>query len=104
MKRSILRPVWLPLLEHPLAHDVRARSLECLVDDAIVIAGLTATPEPEAPPETLLKKHPFVDPGPAVTKRVLRSPIRPGDEPVERHPYIDEYVAHLVLPCQGDVP
>ena len=38
-----------------------------------------------------------MDRGPAVTKRILRSPIRPGDEAVERHPHTDEYFTHTLL-------
>jgi hypothetical protein len=70
--------------EHLAAHDVGADTLEDLVDDLRVGAALAALlPVLLAP--AVGREHPLVQAHPALSDRVVKALVRPGDEAVERH-------------------
>lgn len=81
--------------KHIAAHDRRPSVLERLAQHVVVDAGLAAARIAVQRPKGFEGKHPLVEPGPALTKRVLQALIRPGDIAVERRGDLASESAHV---------
>src|SRR5215218_4954687 len=104
VERSFLGPETFSSLEHPLPHDVHAGTVESLLQDAVVLAGLTTFAKLEVLAEEpllgdpLLEFHPLAEPV-LVVRVVGVGKIHPfgSHEAVERHSHAKEHFALLYL-------
>src|SRR5438105_7444984 len=105
MKGGLLGPEALAAVEHALAHDAHAGTVESLLQDAIVLAGLTTIAKLEVLAEELLLEHPLLKLAPLAgpilvvwVVGVIQIHSFRGDEAVERHSDAEEHLAHAVPP------
>jgi len=92
-ERGRIRPAHLSLVEHPSAHHVGSGPSEPLLGYLVVLVGLAAL-EALALAPALDVVHPLLDPVTSVAYSVVRTSVRSGDEPVERHTHVHVHLSH----------